>query len=83
MDKEARRKNAGYDGFAFKVTTPHVKLWGEKRHRWLLIVARDLEEATSIARRLMPSCEFDRSGPDVLARARALDVQDGGSIIDG
>ena len=84
MDSAERHgRPAAYDGFAFKVTSPSVTSRSERRERWLLVVARDLYEATAIARNLIPSATFERSGPEVLAWARRLRVKDGDSAIDG
>ena len=65
-----------WNGYAFKVTSPDMNSPGVKRHRQLLVVARNMQEASEIAQRMTPGAIFEGSGPEILAKARKIGVGD-------
>jgi len=55
---------------------------GSVRQRQLLVIARDVHRATEIARSRVLHAMFFDAGPEILARARKLGIQDNDAGID-
>jgi hypothetical protein len=66
------------DGFALGLTSSDISSPEGKRYRQLLVIARILDEASEIARQMMPSVivTFESRGLEILAAARKLGVGD-------
>jgi hypothetical protein len=83
-----------YNGFAFLVTPRGATTRGinvarrgvsghtSRSQRRLLVVAKDVHRATEIARGMLLHAIFVDAGPEVLARARKLGIQDNGVGVD-
>ena len=71
-----------YQGFRFRFANPDATAAGGVTVRHLYVVARGEAEALATVGAL-PGAEFTGSGPEVLARARALGVKNGGYALLG
>jgi hypothetical protein len=71
-----------YSGFAFKFTTRDINSPGGVKICRLLVVAKSLPGASKIAHATMSGALFEKSGPEILARARELGIRDNDAGID-
>jgi hypothetical protein len=55
---------------------------GRRSGRQLLVIAKDLQRATEIARGVIWYARYFDAGPDILARARKLGIRDNDAGID-
>jgi hypothetical protein len=71
-----------YNGFEYTFKSRTLNADGELFDRRLLVVAQGVHEAALIARQMIRETLLTDSGPEVLARARAIGVKDNDAVIE-
>jgi hypothetical protein len=76
------RRGGGRPIGAINVARPGIDVRVDRPRRQLLVVANDVHRAIEIARSMIMHATFVDAGPEVLARARKLGIQDNGAGFD-